>query len=99
MEHTSNEKGRRIRRVAASLLILSLFSGMAPTAQGYSVLTHEAIIDSAWEHGIKPLLLKRFPAATPEDLKRAAKMLTKRPRVTPELAAAIGKWNGQLGTK
>jgi hypothetical protein len=35
------------------------------------VLTHEAIIDSAWEHGIQPLLLKRFPAATPENLKRA----------------------------
>jgi len=71
MELASNEKGRRIRRVAASVLILSLFSGMGPPAQGYSVLTHEAIIDSAWEHGIQPLLLKRFPAATPEELKRA----------------------------
>jgi hypothetical protein len=32
------------------------------------VLTHEAIIDSTWDSGIKPLLLKRFPAATGEDL-------------------------------
>jgi hypothetical protein len=43
----------------------------APAAYSYSVLTHEAIIDSAWTGGIKPLLLKRFPAATPEELKQA----------------------------
>ena len=71
MERTSNKKSQRARRLAACVLILSLFSGVVPPAQGYSVLTHEAIIDSAWEQGIRPLLLKRFPAATPEDLKRA----------------------------
>jgi hypothetical protein len=71
MERTSNEKGPCIRRVLAFVLILSIISGLAPAAGGYSVLTHEAIIDSAWEHGIKPLLVKRFPAATPEELKRA----------------------------
>ena len=71
MERASNEKSPRMRRVASFVLILFLFSGIVPTAQGYSVLTHEAIIDSAWEQGIRPLLLKRFPAATPEDLKRA----------------------------
>jgi hypothetical protein len=37
----------------------------------YSVLTHEAIIDSAWDKDIKPLLLARFPNATPEELKKA----------------------------
>ena len=37
----------------------------------YSVLTHEAIIDSSWDHGIRPLLLKRFPQATPDDLLKA----------------------------
>lgn len=37
----------------------------------YSVLTHEAIIDSAWDRNIKPLLLKRFPNSTPDDLKKA----------------------------
>jgi hypothetical protein len=31
------------------------------------VLTHEAIIDSTWDSAIKPLLLKRFPAATPDE--------------------------------
>ena len=37
----------------------------------YAVLAHEAIIDSAWDTDIRPLLLKRFPAATPEQLKQA----------------------------
>jgi hypothetical protein len=43
----------------------------AQSASSYSVLTHEAIIDSAWDGAIKPLLLKRFPASTGEDLARA----------------------------
>lgn len=43
----------------------------APGAFAYSVLTHEAIIDSAWDTSIKALLLKRFPGATPEQLLEA----------------------------
>jgi hypothetical protein len=42
---------------------------IAPAVHGYSVLTHEAIIDSAWDQNIKPLLLKRFTDATPDDLR------------------------------
>src|SRR5207247_8858075 len=37
----------------------------------YAVLSHEAIIDAAWETHIKPLLLKEFPQASEEDLSRA----------------------------
>ncbi len=37
----------------------------------YSVLSHEAIVDAAWDADIRPLLLKRFPGATPEQLKEA----------------------------
>ena len=37
----------------------------------YSVLTHEAVIDAAWGQYIKPLLLARFPGATPDDLRNA----------------------------
>ncbi len=36
-----------------------------------SVLSHEEMIDVAWDPGIRPLLLTRFPNATPEQLKRA----------------------------
>ena len=39
--------------------------------RGYSVLSHEAIIDSSWKDSIQPLLLKRFPQATPDDLLHA----------------------------
>ena len=39
--------------------------------RGYSVLSHEAIIDSSWKDSIQPLLLKRFPQATPDDLQHA----------------------------
>ena len=42
-----------------------------PALQAYSVLTHEAIIDTAWDPEIKTLLLKRFPQASAEDLVRA----------------------------
>jgi Zinc dependent phospholipase C len=38
------------------------------SAHAYSVLTHEAIIDSAWDTSLKPLLLRRFPGASAEAL-------------------------------
>jgi hypothetical protein len=44
---------------------------VCPNAYAYSVLTHEAIIDSAWDSAIKPLLLKRFPGATADELNMA----------------------------
>ena len=53
----------------AAFGVLVLFS--SPNAYAYSVLTHEAIIDSTWDGDIKPLLLKRFPTATPDELKAA----------------------------
>lgn len=37
----------------------------------YSVLTHEAIVDAAWKDGIEPVLLKRYPQATPQELQQA----------------------------
>jgi hypothetical protein len=52
-------------------LALSFFLGWPEPAAAYSVLTHEAIIDSAWKTDIRPLLLKRFPNATHEQLKEA----------------------------
>jgi hypothetical protein len=41
---------------------------LAPLCEGYSVLTHEEIIDLLWKQQIQPLLLARFPDATPQDL-------------------------------
>ncbi len=50
-------------------LILSVM--WLPLASGYSVLSHEAIIDSAWDKSIKPLLLRYYPNSTEEDLQKA----------------------------
>ncbi|HWF48107.1 MAG TPA: zinc dependent phospholipase C family protein [Bryobacteraceae bacterium] len=44
---------------------------MACPAGGYSLLTHEAIVDALWDIDLKPLIRARFPAVTPENLKEA----------------------------
>ena len=43
----------------------------ATPSRAYSVLTHEAIIDSAWEQNIRPLLVERYPQATGDELQEA----------------------------
>src|SRR3954452_3047618 len=42
-----------------------------PFANAYSVLTHEALIDTAWDQALKPILLARYPQTTPDELRRA----------------------------
>lgn len=46
---------------------------IVPTSlcRGYSVLTHEEIVDLLWANDIQPRLLARYPAATPDDLRKA----------------------------
>jgi hypothetical protein len=51
-----------------ALLALFFFTS---SLQAYSVLTHEAIIDTVWDHEIKTLLKKRYPLATEDELLRA----------------------------
>jgi hypothetical protein len=56
------------------LYLIALFAcvvGCALPSRSYSVLTHEQIIDIAWRDQIRPLLLKRFPQATDDQLKQA----------------------------
>jgi zinc dependent phospholipase C len=64
---------RRSHRTIALALTLSLLLSLSlPTqTQAYAVLAHEAIIDTAWDTNLKPLLLKRFPNATPAELRIA----------------------------
>ena len=54
--------------MAVLLLVVLL---MTPTSPAYSVLTHEQIVDLLWQDRIQPLLLRRYPNATPDDLKKA----------------------------
>src|SRR5882762_7752978 len=58
----------RLSRLACLIFLILI---PAPVSYGYSVLTHEAIVDSVWDASIQKILLKRFPAATPEELREA----------------------------
>jgi hypothetical protein len=55
-------------RATALLLIVLMCSG---NLSAYSVLTHEEIVDLLWTDEIQPLLLKRFPALSPDQLREA----------------------------
>ena len=59
---------RKLRRLATSAFLVIC---LAQVADGYSVLTHEQIVDLAWKDQIRPLLLKRFPASSEAELKNA----------------------------
>jgi hypothetical protein len=58
-------------RALTIIMPFVLFLGWPKKTAAYAVLAHEAIIDSAWDTNIRPLLLKRFPDATAKELKAA----------------------------
>jgi hypothetical protein len=54
------------------MICIAVLSSIWPfPCEAYSVLTHEAIIDTAWDTHIRPLLLQRFPNSTPDELRQA----------------------------
>jgi hypothetical protein len=54
------------------VIALALFLSCAPSSSfAYSVLAHEAVIDNAWVSQIVPLLTRRFPRASTQELQRA----------------------------
>ena len=55
-------------RVLALFLVVLMWG---TPSSGYSVLTHEEIVDLLWTDEISPLLLKRFPGLSEEQLKEA----------------------------
>jgi hypothetical protein len=55
-------------QIVAWLLFVAVLS--CPSI-GYSVLTHEQVVDLMWKDQIQPLLLKRFPASTEDELVKA----------------------------
>ena len=58
-----------VRRIVICLIAILL--ALPSPVHAYAVLSHEAIIDAVWETHIKPLLVKKFPQATEEDLSLA----------------------------
>lgn len=58
----------RLKLIATVALIAVLLPARAPA---YSVLTHQASIDTLWDGAIKPLLLSRYPKTSEADLNEA----------------------------
>jgi hypothetical protein len=56
-----------VRVLTLVLTVLMCSAGLS----GYSVLTHEEIVDLLWTDGICPLLLKRYPESSEEQLSEA----------------------------
>jgi hypothetical protein len=56
------------RRTLALLLVVLVCSG---GSFAYSVLTHEEIVDLVWADEIRPLLLKRYPGLTEDQIEEA----------------------------
>jgi len=48
-----------------------MLGSTSQVAEAYSVLTHEEIVDLLWKDQITPLLLKKYPDATEEQLREA----------------------------
>lgn len=53
------------------LLLLLLLAMPSAPAAAYSVLTHQAVIDSTWNKTLVPLLRHHYPGATTEQLEEA----------------------------
>ena len=51
--------------------VLLVLLASTATLQAYSVLTHEEIVDMCWNDQLRPLLLKRYPDLTEDDLRKA----------------------------
>jgi uncharacterized protein (DUF433 family) len=54
-----------VRRLALLVAVATI------SCPAYSVLSHEALVDSLWDVALKPALLARFPQATQEQLREA----------------------------
>src|SRR6476660_5253776 len=63
------QRWRRFCLRASGLLLVALICTGGLSA--YSVLTHEEIVDLLWADQIRPLLLKRFPTLTNDQIKEA----------------------------
>jgi hypothetical protein len=59
-----------IRGATIAFVFVLTLSTAAP-ARAYSVLAHEAMVDAAWDDVIAPLLKRRFPLATRDDIMHA----------------------------
>jgi hypothetical protein len=66
-EAASQTRGRLHLAALLGCVVIML----AGICHGYSVLSHEEIVDLLWLDQIRPLLLSRFPGTTTEELRKA----------------------------
>jgi len=64
-------KYRLYSALACFALAFTLWAATAQPAHCYSILTHQAVVDAAWDKSLQPLLRKRFPNATEAELQQA----------------------------
>ena len=60
-----------LRAAVRLCTILCLVGALPQYCFGYSVLTHEQLVDLTWKNSIRPLLLNRFPGTTEAGLLEA----------------------------
>jgi hypothetical protein len=60
-----------VKRAALVWGLVAILLAPAREARAYSVLTHEANIDALWETSLRPLLARRFPRATRDEVTKA----------------------------
>jgi hypothetical protein len=63
-------KGWRLLSVRAAVLLLVVLM-CSGGSSAYSVLTHEEIVDLLWSDEIQPLLLKRYPGLSEDQIREA----------------------------
>jgi Zinc dependent phospholipase C len=61
------------RKTLSLTAVLLLATGVTQPALGFGLFTHESLIEVSWKAMIEPLLVKRTPNATPEQLQEARK--------------------------
>jgi len=66
-----SDNGTLCRKVVALVCVTALALVSPRQASGYSVMSHQAIIDAAWENDIKPAVKQRFPNLTDDDFTKA----------------------------
>src|SRR3977135_3893584 len=67
--HSSPSLCALLAKRMVTLLLIMVMCG--PPSFAFSVLTHEEVVDLLWTDEIRPLLLKRYPGLSEDEIKQA----------------------------
>jgi Zinc dependent phospholipase C len=71
IRHSLRKEGSMHNPVKAMFASLLIVIGFSQACNGYSILTHEEIVDLLWTDQIKPLLMQKYPNATEDELRKS----------------------------